>query len=198
MPDRCARRSLLLALCAAPLAVLAQDPPVQLAGQTFDRRVRLGGAELLLNGTGVRAVAWFTGYAAALYLPSRTSTTEQAVAMAGPKRLQMRMLQEVPAGEFVKAFRKGVQRNTPPAELARLTLRMDGFAALIAAVGKVRKGDVIDLDLEPSRGTAFSLNGKLRGEPIEGSDFYAALLRSFIGDHPYDDKLKAGLLGQGA
>ena len=118
--------------------------------------------------------------------------------MEGPKRLQMRMLHEVPAGEFVKAFRKGVQRNTAPDELPPLLARMDRFAALITAVGKVKKGDVVDLDLEPGRGTAFSLNGTLRGEPIEGGDFYAALLRSFIGDRPYDQKLKAGLLGQGA
>jgi hypothetical protein len=110
----------------------------------------------------------------------------------------MRMLQEVPAEEFVKAFRKGVQRNVPASEMPRLVQRMDRFAALIAAIGKVKKGDVVNLDLEPGRGTLFSLNGTLRGEAIEGSDFYAALLLSFIGDRPYDQKLKAGLLGQAA
>lgn len=193
------RRSLLLACCAAPLAAVAQDSgTVQVQAAVFERRARVAGTELLLNGTGVRAVAWFTGYAAGLYLPMRATAADQAVAMEGPKRLQMRMLYEVPAGEFVKAFRKGVQRNITPAELPRLAARMDRFAALVAAVGKVKKGDVVDLDLEPGRGTAFRLNGTLRGEPIEGSDFYAALLRSFIGDHPYDQKLKAGLLGQGA
>lgn len=189
---------LLLAGVGGPFAALAQEGAVQIEGASFERRVRVAGSELLLNGTGVRAVAWFTGYAAGLYLPSRASSAVQAVALEGPKRLQMRMLHEVPAAEFVKAFRKGVQRNTAPAELPGLAARMDRFAALIAAVGNVKKGDVVDLDLEPGRGTAFSLNGKLRGEPIEGSDFYAALLRSFIGDRPYDKKLKAGLLGHGA
>ena len=192
------RRSLLLAGVALPLAAIAQQGSVQIEGASFERRARVAGSELLLNGTGVRAVAWFTGYAAGLYLPSRASTAAQAVALEGPKRLQMHMLHEVPAEEFVKAFRKGVQRNTPAAELPRLVQRMDRFAAQIAAIGKVKKGDVVDLDLEPGRGTAFSLNGTLRGEPIEGSDFYAALLRSFIGDRPYDQKLKAGLLGRSA
>lgn len=192
------RRSLLLAGVAAPFTALAQEAAVQIAGASFDRRARVAGSELLLNGVGVRAVAWFTGYAAGLYLPSRTPSAAQAVALEGPKRLQMRMLYEVPAAEFVKAFRKGVERNVPASELPRLAQRADRFAAMVAAVGKVRKGDVVDLDFEPGRGTLFSLNGTLRGEPIEGNDFYAALLRSFIGDHPYDPKLKAGLLGQGA
>jgi hypothetical protein len=192
------RRSLLLASIATPLAALAQEGAVQIAGVSFDRRARVAGTELQLNGTGVRAVAWFTGYAAGLYLVSRASSSAQVVAHEGPKRLQMRMLHEVPAEEFVKAFRKGVQRNTPPAELPRLAQRMDRFAGLIAAIGKVRKGDVVNLDFEPGRGTLFRLNGTLLGEPIEGSDFYAALLRSFIGDRPYDPKLKAGLLGQTA
>jgi hypothetical protein len=192
------RRRLLCASLAAPLAALAQEGPVQIEGASFERRARVAGRELLLNGTGVRAVAWFTGYAAGLYLPSRASSAAQAVALDGPKRLQMRMLQEVPAEEFVKAFRKGVQRNVPASEMPRLVQRMDRFAALIAAIGKVKKGDIVNLDLEPGRGTLFSLNGTLRGEAIEGSDFYAALLLSFIGDRPYDQKLKAGLLGQAA
>jgi hypothetical protein len=62
----------------------------------------------------------------------------------------------------------------------------------------VRKGDTVDLDLDPGRGTLFGLNGTLRGEPVTGDDFYAALLRSFVGDKPYDKRLKAGLLGSPA
>ena len=38
------------------------------------------------------------------------------------------------------------------------------------------------------------MNGTLQGEAIVGDDFYAALLRSFVGDRPYDSRLKAGLL----
>ncbi|HZF80300.1 MAG TPA: chalcone isomerase family protein [Rubrivivax sp.] len=192
------RRSLLLAVAAAPWAALAQEGQVHIEGASFDRRARVAGSELVLNGVGVRAVAWFTGYAAGLYLPTRVSSAAQAVALEGPKRLQMRMLYEVPAAEFVKAFRKGVQRNVSAAELPRLVARMDRFAALIAGLGKVKKGDVVNLDFEPGRGTLFSLNGTLRGEPIEGSEFYAALLRSFVGERPYDEKLRAGLLGHGA
>jgi len=191
------RRTLLAALpLLLPPALHAQDTPLMVEGLPFDRRVRVGDTDLLLNGTGVRAVAWFKGYAAGLYLRSRASSPAQALAQAGPKRLQIRMLQEVPAVEFVKAFKKGVERNTPPADLPRLADRMQRFETLINALGTVRKRDVVDLDLEPGGATAFRLNGKLQGEVIAGDDFFAALLRSFVGERPYDDKLKAGLLGQ--
>ena len=191
------RRRLLLAsvlglTLAGPLAAWAQ--PVMTEGQAFERRLTLAGSELQLNGTGVRAVAWFKGYAAGLYLRAPSRNAAQALAQGGPKRLQLRMLQDVPAAEFVKAFRKGVERNSTAAELPQLAERMAVFEALVGALGQVRKGDVVNLDLEPGRGTVFSVNGTLRGEAIAGEDFFAALLRSFVGDRPYDSKLKAGLL----
>ena len=37
-------------------------------GQHFDDRIRLADTELVLNGVGLRAVAWLKGYAAGLYL----------------------------------------------------------------------------------------------------------------------------------
>lgn len=195
------RRSFLLAL---PLMLLtgthrvgAQDaePPRVVEGQSFAARVVVADAALLLNGTGVRAVAWFKGYAAGLYLSARSLSPSQVLAQKGPKRLQLRLLQDVPSAEFVRALRKGIERNAPEAERAALAPRVERFSAQIAAAGKVRKGDVVDLDLDPALGLLFSLNGTLRGPPIEGADFYVALLRAFIGEHPYDERLKAGLLG---
>ncbi len=183
----------LLALAGASRAAPGD---VVVEGQRFAALQRVGGNELQLNGTGVRAVAWFKGYAAGLYVPQKSQATETVVAQPGAKRLQLRMLQDVPPAEFVKALRKGMDRNTPEAQRAAMQPRVERFAALILEAGKVKKGDVIDLDLDPARGMLFSLNGTLRGEAIPGADFYAALLRAFIGDKPYDERLKAGLLGR--
>lgn len=188
------RRQWLIAAMAWPWLAHAQLAPVMVEGQPFERRVAVAGTPLRLNGTGVRAVAWFKGYAAGLYLTERATTAAKAVAMPGPKRLQMRMLQEVPAAEFLKAFDKGVVRNSSPAEVEHLAGRMASFGALITQTGQVRPGDVVDLDFDPRRGTLYIFNGTQRGEPIPGEDFYAALLRAFVGDQPYDKKLKAGLL----
>jgi Chalcone isomerase-like len=188
------RRWLLLALCLLAPMTQAQAQ-VKLEGQTFVSQMRLADTELRLNGVGLRAVAWLKGYAAGLYLVQKTSNPQQAISAAGPKRLQMRMLQEVGAVEFVKAIERGITRNTPEAELPTLRERMQMFEQRVQALGKVKKGDVVDLDFVPGAGLHFSVNGTQKGAAIPGEDFYAALLKIFIGDKPTDAELKVGLLG---
>jgi Chalcone isomerase-like len=193
------RRTITLALLSTvALPRLAQATPVIVEGRRFDDPTRLFGRDLVLNGTGVRAVAWFKGYAAGLYLPSRTQLAAEAVAMPGPKRIRLQMLHEAPAAEFTKAFGKGVSRNTPAAQLPALRDRMLQFERHIDAIGQIRNGDVVDLDLDPTRGLVMLLNGTLRGQPVPGADLYASLLLSFIGERPFDERLKAGLLGRPA
>lgn len=189
------RHCLLLLLGALAPALQAAGAAVVVEGQSFATRTRVGGSELVLNGTGVRAVAWFKGYAAGLYLAQKARNPAEALAQPGAKRLQLRMLQDVPPAEFVKALRKGMDRNTPEGAHANLHDRVERFAAQITSAGTVHKGDVVDLDYDPARGMLFGLNGTLRGDAIPGRDFYTALLGAFIGDKPYDERLKAGLLG---
>ncbi len=194
-PDSCRRRlaASLLVLAAAPS--LAAAPAIQVEGQTFQGELVLAGQRLQCNGVGLRAVAWFKGYAAALYLRERVRSTAQVLAMPGAKRLQMRMLVDVDTEEFIKAFHKGIARNAPLAGQAALVPRMARFDELLRAIGKVRKRDVIDLDWLPGYGLQLTLNGQFRGEPIPGDDLYAALLLIFIGERPVDAELKTGLLG---
>jgi hypothetical protein len=180
---------------ALPWAAGPAVAQVKVEGQTFDARARVANQDLALNGVGLRAVAWLKGYAAGLYLPQKSTSADAVLAMQGAKRLQLRMLQEVSTQEFVKAFDRGVKRNTPESDLPALQSRMDQFDALITTVGKVRKGDVVDLDFVPGQGLVFVHNGKRLGDAVKGDDFYAALLRIFIGPKPTDPELKAGLLG---
>jgi flagellar motor switch/type III secretory pathway protein FliN len=169
-------------------------------GQVFSRWQSVAGSVLLLNGAGVRAVAWFKGYVAALYLPERAGTAEQAHSLPPPKRLQLRMLQEVPATELAKAVRKGVSRNGPkrlsPAQQEQLDQQLQRVESHIRAVGTVRKGDVLDIDQDPSGALRISVNGTLRGETAQAAALYGALLLAFVGPQPYDERLRAGLLGR--
>jgi hypothetical protein len=199
------RRRLLRLSALGALSCIGPSWPSFAAGgkiiyeeQSFDTQVRVAGADLHLNGTGVRQVAWFKGYLAALYLASAASTAAQAVATRGPKRIQLRMLHGVPATEFSKAMRKGISRNVAPAELPGMTERIERFSRLIDAIGSVRKRDIVDLDFVPGRGLVMLMNGQVKGEPIPGEDFYGALLLSFVGNRPYDERMRAGLLGKPA
>jgi Chalcone isomerase-like len=188
------RRSLLLCLLAAALPAQATRS-ISTEGLTFIGDIKLADTALRLNGVGLRAVAWLKGYAAALYLARRATTEAQVIETPGPKRLQIRMLQEVDAEEFVKAFHKGVQRNTAAADAARLTERMTQFDATLRGLVKLKKQDVIDLDFIPGKGLVLSRNGAVRGASLAGDDFYAALLRCFVGMKPADPEMKIGLLG---
>lgn len=186
------RRLCLALFGAAAWPALAQ---VKVEGYTFAREAVVGGQTLRLNGVGLRAVAWLKGYAAGLYLVGKATTTAAVLADTGPKRLQLRMLQDVAAEEFVKAFDKGIGRNTAASELPQLQERMRSFDALVMSLRKVRKGDLVDLDWLPGQGLSFAYNGRMLAAPIPGADLYAALLRIFIGSRPVDPEMKTGLLG---
>lgn len=195
-PMPCLTRRTLLSIAALPLAAPAwATRSITTEGVTFVGDIRLADTALQLNGVGLRAVAWVKGYAAGLYLPKKASTEAQVLEQTGAKRLQMRMFHDVDAEEFVKAFVKSVQRNTPPAEAARLTERVTQFNATVRGLVKLRKQDVVDLDFIPGKGLVLSRNGRPQGTPVPGEDFYAALLRGFVGVRPYDPDMKIGLLG---
>ena len=187
---------LLLSALAWAGPAWALEPTNPIGGVRFEPHAQVAGQALQLNGTGLRAVRIFKAYAAALYLTQRVATADAAVAQSGAKRLQIRMLWGVPATEFVKAFHLGVQRNNPPEVQARLAERVARFDALLEPLGKIASGDTVNLDFQPGLGLVFAHNGRVLGSAIPGEDFYAALLRVFVGEQVSDDRLRAGLLGQ--
>ena len=189
-------------LCCIPLLLalgspaFATGPLNPIGGVRFEPQLQLAGQSLLLNGTGLRAVLWLKGYAAGLYLGQRAANADAVVAQAGAKRLQLRLLMDVPADEFIKAFHQGVERNNPPELRASLAERAARFDALLHPLGEIHKGDVVNLDFVPGQGLLFWYNGRQLGPAIPGEDFYGALLRVFVGEHVSDERLRAGLLGK--
>ena len=166
-----------------------------IADLSFDDRLRLAGTDLVLNGVGLRSVAWLKGFAAGLYLPEKAATSSLALAQAGPKRLQMKMILDVETKEFIKAFSVSRGRNNTEAERLAMKDRVEQFDRNLQQIGKVNKGDVVNLDFIPGKGLIVSVNGKPQGQPVAGEDLYTSLMKIFIGEQPVDKKLKAGLLG---
>lgn len=191
------RRAAAFALAAAAaLPVHA----VTYEGQQFADALQLGGSQLQLNGTGKRQVAIYPLYLAALYVPQKSTAPDALYAQAGPKRIEMRivipLVKDVSTQEFVKAINKGVSRNNTEAEQAALAERVKQFNATIGDVGRVKKGDTLLIDYLPAQGgTVLSVNGKVWGKPVEGQDFFTALLKVFLGDRNSDARLRLGLLG---
>ncbi len=184
---------------SAVAAIACMSGPVlafKYEDQEFEDKIQLAGSALLLNGVGKRAVSILRGYVAGLYLSRKSATPDAAYAASGPKRVQIRMLLEVGAEEFVKAVNKGVGRNCSEAEKEALSTRLPLFTQNLQSVGKVRKGDLINIDYLPEQGTVLYVNGKQWGQVVPGADLYTAFLKVFLGDKPVDKRLKAGLLGE--
>lgn len=187
----------ILLLCFSLLAPLGARA-ASLEGQHFDDQIRLGDTTLLLNGLGLRGVMFIKGYVAGLYLSARSSSLQEITGSAGPKRLQLRMMRAAGPGEFVDALVGGIRKNSSAAELQSLEDRIGLLTQAIHSNGAAKIGDVVNFDYQPGVGTTLSVNGKALGAAISGGDFYGAVLRIFMGDHPVDKKLKQGLLGAAA
>lgn len=181
------------ALCAASMAPAWAT--VSIEGVPFDDAARVAGRELLLNGTGLRAVFVIKGYVAGLYLPERAKNAAVILGMKGPKRLQIHPLRDVGADTFIRALNDGIHRNQTEIQMQKLADRLTQLEDAMRQIGSTKRGDTINFDYAPEAGTTISINGVARAKPIPGEDFYQAVLSIFIGNYPVDRDLKSGLLG---
>lgn len=179
-----------LCLCAVFAAHAAE-----VAGVKIDERAKVGAAELVLNGAGLRKRAFFQVYAMGLYLAERKPAAADAIAAPGAKRVAIYMLRDVDAATFTEALVDGMRPNHDEATMKSLEPRIAELSAIMNELKEARKGMAILLDWQPGTGTVVSVEGKPRGKPIAGEDFYRALLRVWLGERPVQDDLKKALLG---
>jgi len=166
------------------------------AGVKIDDKTRVGSSELVLNGAGLRKRFFLQVYAIGLYLPRKAGNATGAINTEGPKRASIHMLRDVGAAQFTDALAEGIRENHTEAEAKALEPRVQALAAIMAEVKEAKKGMVITLDWTGAA-TQLGIDGKPAGKPIEGADFYRALLRIWLGDKPVQEDLKKALLGGG-
>jgi high-affinity K+ transport system ATPase subunit B len=193
MSTTIARRMAALAVGLASLAAYAQ--PAELEGVKLAPTVQVGAATLQLNGAGVRTRAVFSVYVAALYVPQKAADAAALLAQKGPRRITLTMLRTVDADTFAEALNDGLRKNHSEAQLAGWKSQIEALNANLKAAGEAKKGDVILLEFVPDAGTRVTVNAQVRGSAIPGEDFYAAVMRIWLGDKPVDGALKKGLLG---
>lgn len=183
---------MICALALLPCAAAA----LEVEGVKLPDRVRLGdaGAELVLNGAGVRTRFFFRVYVGALYLEQKTAAAQAAIAGTGPKRMALHILRELTSTQLSDALEDGLKNNHDAAALAKLDARAKQLRAIFDAEKTAKPGDVIFIDCLPGAGTRITVNGSIKGT-IAGDDFSRALLRIWLGDNPADGDLKAGMLG---
>ena len=184
-----------LALAALAAFALTLAHAVEVEGFKFDDKLKLGNAELVLNGTGVRS-KFGKRYAMALYLPAKTAEAKAALAAKGAKRADIRLIKDVSGDTFANAVSGGINDNSSDAEKAALKDRVKQLADAVIALGEIKAGTIIVFDWIPEQGMVLTVGGKPVGKPIAGEDFYTALLRVSLGEDPAQGNLKEALLGK--
>jgi hypothetical protein len=154
------------------------------------------GARLQLNGAGIRYKAVFQVYAAALYLPRRSASADDVLAMPGAKRIAITMLRDIDSGELGKLFSRGMEDNMDRAAFSRLIPGVLRMSQLFSDIRKLQAGDTFSIDWVPGTGTLITVKGVQQGEPFREPEFFQALLRIWLGPHPADWRLKEALLGR--
>ena len=184
-------RSLVAALLLAALPVSA----LEVSGVEVSETLQAGGQTLSLNGAGIRKKS-FLGikvYVGALYLTQRSTDAAAIVALDAPKVLRITMMRDVDKESMQKAFREGMEANSPgqtSALASRLKQVEDSFPA------EFKEKQILVVSYVPGQGTTVGVAGT-KPITIEGKDFADALFRIWLGPKPSDgglEDLKAALL----
>src|SRR5216683_6975377 len=184
--------ALLLLMLCTQLSLAAE-----IEGVKVDERVRIGSADLQLNGAGIRTRLIFKVYVGALYLPEKKSSATEVLALGGAKRVSMTLLRDLTARQLTDALEEGIRANSSEAELAALKERIDALVATMNEIESAKEKTVITLDFLPESGTRVTVDGAARGKTVPGEDFFVALLRIWLGEKPVDADLKKAMLGGG-
>lgn len=170
---------------------------IDVGGVALPDSVKVGATDLRLNGAGVRTFIIVKVYVGALYLPEKTGSAAAVLEGKGAKRISMHLLRDLSAERLGKALDEGLEKNLTAAEHEKMAPQIEALHAAMNAVGDAKEKSVVTLDYLPeSDSTRVTLNGAPVGKPIAGADFYRALLKVWIGDHPAQSDLKAAMLGQ--
>ena len=197
-PSRSTPRALALAVLLLGLAAAAPVPVQarEVAGLTLPEQVTVAGAPLLLNGAGVRYKAVFKVYVAALYMPQKSTSVDDAVAIQTPKRLTVTMLRDIDAGELGRLFTRGLEDNMERGTMARLVPAILRLSQVFAEQKRLKEGEGFQVDWVPGTGAVVTIKGKTLAEPFREPEFFQGLLRIWLGDKPADWQLKDALLGK--
>jgi hypothetical protein len=191
------RLSLQTFAAVALASTLTATYAAEVDGVRFDERIKVGNAQLQLNGAGTRYAAGIVrAYATALYLPQKITRESDIKNVTQTKRIQLVMLREVNANELGRAMMKALNANLTPAERAHHSEGLVQMGGIFGVVPSMKKGETITVDSIPGTGVLVYVNNKRVGETIRDVAFFDAMAQIWIGQNPVDQNLKLALLGQ--
>ncbi len=179
---------LLVGLCAASVTWAAST------STRFAATAAVDGATLALNGKGTRYRILVKVYDMALYTTRRVETSQELLALQGPKKLAFVALRELPGTDLGRLFLRGMGDNATSQQLLRHTLASTRLIEVFSGKPKLMPGDTFAMEFVPGKGTTFYIQGLPQGAPVGDDEFFTLVLRIWFGDSPADWKLRDALL----
>lgn len=161
----------------------------------FEPSTQVQGTALNLNGAGTRFRAVFQVYDMALYTPRKVATPEELLALPGPKLLRFTALRELPGTDLGLAFIKGLSANSPKDRVQKHAAAASRLVDVFSGRSKLVAGDSFAMEFVPGKGTTFYITGQPQGAPVGDAEFFAMVLRIWVGPSPADHQLRDALLG---
>ena len=186
------KKLLTAALFALAFSAQAQ---VELAGVKFEPTVNLGGANLQLNGAGIRYKAIFKVYAMGVYVGKKTKEPAEVSGQPGPKRITVTMLREIDANELGKLFSRGIEDEIPKNQFATVIPSIVRMSQVFSDHKTLKAGDSFTFDWIPGKGGILTIKGVAVADTFKEPEFYTAMMNIWLGKTPPDFKLKEALLG---
>jgi hypothetical protein len=157
-------------------------------GVNFADEIKIGTANLKLNGTGVRtAMSIISVYVAGLYVANPSTDTDTIVNAPTPKKIDMHFLMSVGMDKLKEGWNEGFFRNA--AKDYKYREDLNKFYTFLHGM---KNHDRVQLTFFPDK-TEIQVNDD-PAQTIMGTDFSKTMLKVYIADIP-DTGLKKGLLG---
>jgi hypothetical protein len=184
------RKQFLLAVLTLVALLLTSAPAVRAA---FPERMKVGDAELALNGAGARTKYLMQMYEAGLYLAQPSGDAAAIIAADAPMAIRIEIKSGLVTQEkLVESLNEGFA-NATGGKTEPIRQEIEEFRKAFAA--PIAKGDVFNLIYLPQQGVIVLKNGKRQGA-VAGLAFKQALFGVWLGDEPAEKDLKLALLNK--
>jgi hypothetical protein len=159
---------------------------------SFPDQMSVDGHTLALNGLGLRQATALkvNVYVAALYVTQASTDANAILGAPTAKQLILHFVRSVGHSDLAKAWDEGFVANAPE-QLPALKERLEKLKGMMT---DMKSGERLSFTFKPGTGVLVDVGGAPKGT-IEGDDFAKALLSVWLGAHPPNAGMKAGLLG---
>jgi hypothetical protein len=153
------------------------------------------GANLVLNGTGVRKKFMMKMYDGGLYLGAKSSDAAAIIAADEAMSIRLDILSSMITSENMEEALVEGMDNATGGDTAPLQQYTDVFMEVFSA-DAIKEGDVFDISYTPGKGIGTYKNGTFMKTIDGGMPFKQAIFGIWLGDKPADKNLKSGMLGK--